>query len=180
MKSSLSRTVVLAATLALAPLAPAQADTWHGLSNILGLGLPTVAAGLSIWNDDAAGLTQLLKAEATTLVTTEVLKRAVHEERPNGRDNKSFPSGHTAIAFSAAQYMQQRGGWEYGVPAYALAAVVGYSRVKGREHYERDVLAGALLGAASSWYFNDPNERSSFAVWFGPDRSAQAQYRTSW
>jgi membrane-associated phospholipid phosphatase len=148
------------------------------LSHVLTIGLPTVAAGVSLAQDDTPGLYQLAKSEAFTLAATEVLKLTVHETRPNGRD-KSFPSGHTSVSFAAAQYMQMRGGWEYGVPAYLAAALVGYSRVRADEHYWKDVAAGAALGIASSYYFTDTGGWSKFSVLATPS-AVYAQVSTSW
>ena len=45
---------------------------------------------------------------------------------------------------------------EYGVPAYAAASFVAYSRVESREHYPRDVVAGAGIGILSSYIFTKP------------------------
>jgi undecaprenyl-diphosphatase len=60
-------------------------------------------------------------------------------------DTPSFPSGHTTTAFAAAAavgvfYPRLR------VPLYALAALVGLSRVYLGVHFGLDVLVGALLG----------------------------------
>jgi len=52
--------------------------------------------------------------------------------------------------------MRKRYGWGYGVPAYALASFVAYSRVEAREHYAHDVIAGASIGIASSYIFTRP------------------------
>lgn len=52
--------------------------------------------------------------------------------------------------------MRKRYGWEYGLPAYALASFVGYSRVESRQHYAHDVIAGASIGIVSSYLFTKP------------------------
>jgi len=157
----------------------ASEQSYRTTSDVLALGLPVVAAAISVAQDDGSGFLQLAKSEAFTLLSVEILKRATHKTRPNGEDDRSFPSGHSAVAFAAAQYMYQRGGWEYGVPAYLAASAVAYSRVRANEHYWRDVLAGAALGIASSYYFTDSRERVRFSVMFGP-RSAYAQIYSSW
>ncbi len=154
-------------------------SSYRTTSDVLAVGIPLAAAVLSVANDDASGLMQLAKSEAFTLASVEVLKRTTHETRPNGKDDRSFPSGHTAVAFAAAQYMQMRGGWRYGVPAYLAASLTGYSRVRAKEHYWRDVLAGAALGIASSYYFTDNRERVGFGVMFGAD-SAHAYIHSTW
>lgn len=159
--------------------ASASDSGYKTTSDVLALGLPIVAGAISIAQDDASGLLQLIKSEAVTLTATEVLKRTTHETRPNGRDDKSFPSGHAAVSFAAAQYMQMRGGWEFGVPAYAAATVVAYSRVHAKEHYWKDVAAGAALGIAASYYFTDTRERTRFSV-FATPKGAYAQVNSSW
>jgi membrane-associated phospholipid phosphatase len=145
----------------------------------LALGLPLVAAGFSLANNDTTGLFQLARSEAVTLAATLVLKSATHETRPNGRDNKSFPSGHASVAFSAAQYLQMRGGWQYGVPAYIAATAVGYSRVDAKEHYWKDVIAGAALGIGTTYWLTDSLERRGLAVALTP-HSAQIQLSQRW
>jgi undecaprenyl-diphosphatase len=60
---------------------------------------------------------------------------------------RSFPSGHTAAAFAFATGAGGELAWA-GPPLYALAALVGYSRVHTGVHYPLDVIAGALAGVA--------------------------------
>lgn len=61
--------------------------------------------------------------------------------------NESFPSGHTAIAFGIASAIDREtsAGWVPYV-AYPLAALVGWSRMRDRQHWLSDVVAGAALG----------------------------------
>lgn len=157
----------------------ADSFDYAGLSDGLALALPLTAAALSVAHHDSRGLSQLVKSEAVTLGVTEVLKRTTNVERPNQRDNKSFPSGHTSTAFAAAQYMYTRGGKEYGIPAYIVASLVGYSRVKANEHRWTDVLAGAAIGISSSLYFTDKRPSSGWSFFGGPD-GAYAQYSATW
>lgn len=166
-------------------LTPASAlafdeDDYKTLSHVLAVGLPAAAAGISVARDDTPGLVQLAKSEAFTLAATEVLKLTVDETRPNGRDDKSFPSGHTSVSFAAAQYMQMRGGWEYGVPAYLVASLVGYSRVRADEHYWRDVIAGTALGIASSYYFTDKERAWGKVSVLAAPNAVYAQVSASW
>lgn len=149
------RDTLLGTTLAVVSTVATADKGFKTASDVLAFALPAVAAGTSLVQDDTAGLFQLARAEAATLATTALLKLTVHETRPNGRDDKSFPSGHTSVAFAAAQYMQMRGGSRFGVPAYMAATLVGYSRVRADEHHWKDVLAGAAIGIASSYYFTD-------------------------
>jgi membrane-associated phospholipid phosphatase len=52
--------------------------------------------------------------------------------------------------------MRKRYGWEYGIPAYAAATFVAFSRVEAKDHYTHDVIAGAFIGIASSYLFTRP------------------------
>ena len=57
----------------------------------------------------------------------------------------SFPSGHTAAAVAFADGVRHE--WPGAGPLlYAVAGLVGYSRVHTGVHYPGDVLAGAALG----------------------------------
>jgi membrane-associated phospholipid phosphatase len=67
--------------------------------------------------------------------------------RPRGR---SFPSGHTSQSFFVATLMIQHfhaGVW-IAILLYAIAMLVGITRMYVGAHYPRDVLAGAILGSA--------------------------------
>ncbi|WP_024872918.1 phosphatase PAP2 family protein [Tolumonas lignilytica] len=126
--------------------------------DIASLALPAIAAGLSWQQDDNEGLIQFGEGYVATMATSEALKFSIHAKRPNGEDH-SFPSAHTASAFSAASYLQQRYGWKYGVPAYTAAAAVGWSRVNAKEHYWRDVIAGAAIATGFSYVFTTPQDK---------------------
>jgi membrane-associated phospholipid phosphatase len=130
-------------------------DAVETAGDILQLALPAAAGGLTIAYQDWQGTLQLGESAATTLGVTYLLKYTVNETRPNG-GNYSFPSAHTSISFSAAEFLRKRYGWEYGIPAYAAASFVAYSRVEAREHYPHDVLAGAAIGIFSSYIFTRP------------------------
>ncbi len=117
--------------------------------------LPATAGGLTLGYRDYKGTLQFGESAALTLGVTYGLKYAVNERRPNG-GSESFPSAHSSISFSAAEFMRKRYGWKYGVPAYAAASFVAYSRVEAREHYPQDVVAGAAIGIASSYIFTRP------------------------
>ncbi|MDX2047767.1 MAG: phosphatase PAP2 family protein [Chitinophagaceae bacterium] len=81
------------------------------------------------------------------------LKRITHEQRPDGSDYLSFPSGHTATAFAAAEFMRQEykdvSPW-YGIAGYAAASATGYLRMYNNKHWLGDVVAGAGIGILST------------------------------
>ncbi len=86
------------------------------------------------------------EAALVSSVYTGLLKVTVQRERPDGSNNHSFPSGHASHAFTLAAVTQRHYGWKVGVPMYALAGVVGYSRMVLDKHYLSDVVAGATIG----------------------------------
>lgn len=65
----------------------------------------------------------------------------------------SFPSGHTGASFAAAAALFF-GKTRMGVPAFIMAALIGFSRIYLYVHYPTDVLAGALLGIMLGWLGN--------------------------
>ena len=159
-------------------LSSAHADSGKA-ADVVAVGLPLVAAGISMYHGDTDGLWQLAKSEATTLAVTEILKATVHETRPDGSDDHSFPSRHASVAFAAAQFMQIRGGWAYGIPAYIAATAVAYQRVDQKEHYTKDVIVGALIGIASSTFFTDKPYKAALS--YSPsDRAVLANVSMRW
>lgn len=79
----------------------------------------------------------------------EGLKNVTHVGRPDGSDNKSFPSGHTAVAFMTATMLTKEYGhlspW-VGIGANTVAAASGLARVANDKHWLSDVLVGAGIG----------------------------------
>src|ERR1051326_3189247 len=130
-------------------------DDIQTAGDILQFVLPGTAGALTLANRDWQGSLQLAESSALTLGVTYGLKYSVNERRPNG-GTQSFPSGHSSISFAAAEFMRKRYGWEYGIPAYAAASFVAYSRVEANEHYPHDVVAGGAIGIISSYTFTRP------------------------
>jgi membrane-associated phospholipid phosphatase len=90
------------------------------------------------------------------LITSAIVfpvKSLSAETRPDGSNNFSFPSGHTATAFANAEFMRQEykdvSPW-YGVAGYAVAATTGYLRMYNNKHWLGDVVAGAGIGIMST------------------------------
>lgn len=81
------------------------------------------------------------------------LKSIVHEQRPDGSSNNSFPSGHTATAFAGAEFLWQeykdKSIW-YGIAGYAVATGTGLFRIYNNRHWLTDVAAGAGIGILST------------------------------
>jgi membrane-associated phospholipid phosphatase len=82
---------------------------------------------------------------------TNLLKTAVPERRPDGEDDESFPSEHSAESVAAAMIIEREYPGNIGALAYALAATVSMSRLVSKKHHPRDVAAGAFIGVASVW-----------------------------
>jgi len=149
---------------------------WDGLSdfgNIWGDARVQVPLALGTWgigswagNNEVAGFGfDLSRGLLLTYATTSILKAAVNRTRPNGEDY-SFPSGHTAAAFTTAGVVTQRyGGWLGGI-SIGLGVLTGMGRMEDVKHYASDVVAGATIG----WIIGrtvarkDPNDKTAWQV----------------
>ena len=129
-----------------------------GIDNVLQY-VPTVAVfGLKVCGvkTDTSWKKRLTVSVASFAVNagvTYALKRTIHERRPDGTDNRSFPSGHTSIAFCGATSLMH----EYykvspwiGVAGYAVSTTVAVDRVRRNRHHWGDVVAGAAIGCLSA------------------------------
>ena len=92
--------------------------------------------------------------------TKTLLKAVVNEERPDHSDNKSFPSGHAAMAFAAARSLDKEFRKEsiwIPIAGYAAATAVGVERVVNDRHHWYDVVAGTAIGfgaAELTWWLS--------------------------
>jgi PAP2 superfamily protein len=141
-----------------------------GINTSLVIGLVPAsfyAVGL-VKRDSYAQQTALLAGEAfvssgiVTVVMKDVSRRLTPIDIPlNGNfsdtwfkshgswiDNGSFPSEHTAAAFSVATVIARRYGRHKWVPyiAYSTAGLIGFSRLTLSKHFGADVFMGAALG----------------------------------
>jgi len=79
------------------------------------------------------------------------MKFSFKELRPDGTDELSFPSGHTATAFTNASvlfYEYKDANIWYASSGYLFAAATGFLRIANNKHFTSDVLAGAGIGTA--------------------------------
>ena len=89
------------------------------------------------------------------------LKAMIKEERPDHSDDKSFPSGHAAIAFAAARSIDKEFRKDcvwIPIAGYAAATAVGIERIASKRHHWYDVVAGAAVGygaAELTWWLSD-------------------------
>lgn len=137
-----------------------QYKRYHGdgIDNVLEY-IPTAAVfGLKLFGVPTESswkrrLTVSVVSFGINAAVTYSLKHTIHEMRPDGTDNHSFPSGHTAVAFCGATTLMH----EYrkvspwiGVAGYAVATTVAVDRVRRNRHHWGDVVAGAAIGVASA------------------------------
>jgi undecaprenyl-diphosphatase len=63
----------------------------------------------------------------------------------------SFPSGHTAFAFTVMASLLPGAHWVLRALLVVFALWVGWSRIAVGAHFPADVLGGALIGLLSAW-----------------------------
>jgi membrane-associated phospholipid phosphatase len=85
-----------------------------------------------------------------SVVVLEIAKRIANRTRPDLSDNLSFPSGHSAIAFTMLLYCTS------STKTLIFGTLVGFYllvqlsfRLANNKHFASDVLAGAGIGMAS-------------------------------
>ena len=132
--------------------------------DVLAFVTPVASLATVLALQDWQGLKQGALAGVTTVGLTYALKYIVKKERPDGSDNHSFPSMHTSVSFTGAAFIQRRYGWKWGIPAYAVATYVGWSRTYAKKHDWWDVAAGALIGAGSAYIYTRPFARDKQLV----------------
>jgi membrane-associated phospholipid phosphatase len=133
-----------------------------------GAALPYVGFGLAgaawlVQRGSPDGDVALASVEAglSSVALAEVIKQAVDRSRPNDnrgatdfghdrRSESSFPSIHTALAWSVVTPVAQH----YDAPwLYGVAAMVNLGRVADRQHWLSDTVAGAVLGyVVGDWF----------------------------
>lgn len=92
---------------------------------------------------------------------TQGLKYTVSENRPSRKDDHSFPSGHTSLAYTCATILHR----EYGyitpwisIGGYGAATITEVLRLQHNAHYISDIFVGAGIGVASTnfaYYLTD-------------------------
>ena len=117
---------------------------------ILNVGL--AASGLKTKNTRADRLGIFVLGTVIYVATTQGLKYAINETRPNGAE-RSFPSGHSATAFFGATLLAKEYGENYpwiALGGYTLAGTTAFLRLANNKHWASDVLMGAGIGIASA------------------------------
>ena len=129
----------------------------------LGLGfIPGVKTRGTFTDRVMAGVT----AYAVMALVNNVMKFSFREKRPDSNQRNSFPSGHTATAFTGAELMRIEYGNGVGLAAYVVAGSVGILRIYNDRHWINDVIGGAAVGILSARiaYWLLPWERKLFKL----------------
>lgn len=124
--------------------------------DVVAAAIPAACLISTVALQDWDGLKQGALAGVSSVGLAFILKEVIDKERPDKSDHKSFPSMHSAVSFTGAAFIQKRYGWKWGIPAYAAASFVGWSRVYGKKHDWWDVAAGATMGVVSAYIFTKP------------------------
>lgn len=141
----------------------------RGLSHsglILPVGIPTAMGIYALIKKDQPVLQDAVYIGTTVIEAlgiTYAAKYAFDRQRPfekypakvspiDKEDSPSFPSGHTAAAFSlAASLSITYPKWYVIAPSAAWACGVGLARINQGVHYPSDVLTGAAIGVGCAF-----------------------------
>ncbi len=137
--------------------------------DVLQVAIPVYSLGTTY--GDNQGFWQMTSSFVLAQGLVVVTKKIVQRKRPDyeeGDTRDSFPSGHTASAFSGASFIHFRYGFKEALPFYGLATWVGYSRVYAKKHHVTDVLASAILATGINYLMITPKtpsgkQKTSFA-----------------
>jgi hypothetical protein len=107
--------------------------------------------GFKSKNDFAHQTINIAVANSIMGAVVTVMKHSFKEERPDGSNNLSYPSGHTATAFTNASllfYEYKDANLWYASSGFLFATATGVLRIANNKHYASDVLTGAGIGTA--------------------------------
>lgn len=126
------------------------------------VGVPVIMAAYALIDKDKdlfMDAVYIGSSVAEAVVISWGLKYAIDRQRPFDRypdlidkrdspSSASFPSGHTAAAFSLATSLCLKyPKWYVIAPSALWACSVGFARMNEGVHYPSDVLSGAVIGA---------------------------------
>lgn len=149
-------------------------------ADALMLALPVSAYLLTLNEHDREGAWVLTKSLGLVAASTFALNSIVDKDSPNGSSGHAFPSGHTAMAFGSAGFIQKRYGWHPGIPAYLVAAYVGWLRVETDDHDIADVVGGAAVGIISSYLLTKRFDDAVRVSAWSNGNAAGLQFQVRW
>ena len=145
----------------------------HGLSRglshsglILSVGLPSAMGVYALIQKDKPLLKDAVYIGTSVIEAvgiTYAMKYSIDRQRPyekhpelitpiEAEDSPSFPSGHTAAAFSLATSLSiTYPKWYVIAPSAVWACGVGFARINQGVHYPSDVLTGAAIGVGCAF-----------------------------
>ena len=148
-----------------------------------GSALPYAAFGLAgaDWllhrgSDDGNVALASVEAGLTSVALSEVIKLGVDRSRPienrgaadfghEKRSDSSFPSVHTALAWSVLTPIAQH----YDAPwLYGVAALTNAARVSGHHHWLSDTVAASVLGYVVGDWFSSRSDGAGSTVMLVP------------
>lgn len=143
----MTRAIVIGLIGLIGLAAPVQAQTsGEKAADWISTGLVGVNLGADIWHDAQHHcLRHLIWRNGVTIGAAELTKLFVHETRPDGSDDKSFYSEHSALAM--ANY-----GWHYQI-GVSIALGAGVGRVVASKHHPTDVIVGLAAGLGAAYLF---------------------------
>jgi hypothetical protein len=131
----------------------------YGIDDYFEYGMPALAWGLGCIPglDSRHNFRDRTLILATSLIfmkgSVEIMKTAIPVMRPGRGDDRSFPSGHTAVTMLSAHILYR----EYrdispwiGIGGYLTATATGVFRMLNRAHWLSDVVTGAGIGLLSA------------------------------
>jgi membrane-associated phospholipid phosphatase len=78
--------------------------------------------------------------------SVSIAKKIIAKERPNGKDKKSFPSGHASTSSFTAAYIHKYHGLKYAAPLYIASLFISHTRVELNKHDYYDIFGGLIFG----------------------------------
>ncbi|MTG97278.1 MULTISPECIES: phosphatase PAP2 family protein [Myroides] len=111
------------------------------------------AAGVQGRNNIKRTTISYATSMAIMAILVNGIKYTAKVERPDGSTKNSFPSGHTAMAFANAAFLDKEYGLvnpAYAIGGYGIATMTGVGRSLNNRHWAPDVLAGAGIGILST------------------------------
>ena len=152
----------------------AQHSGFEKAGDILQIGIPAFAGTVSLFDSDQQykATRDFIGVFGTSTLIMVSLKVNLDRSRPNG-GRFAFPSGHTSSAFTGAAYIHYYMGWEFGIPAYALASYVAWSRVYANKHHVEDVIGGMALGIICGYLLPRLHQHEQVSLGLMQDNDAQ-------